>query len=187
MFQFYFIFWLWDQRLLDDAFIIELSRIWYAVGARKCKRIYTYLFSFAVYFVLIMLIISYGYVQVLIKYKMTEKSFIVIFSAPPDRYFRYKRPNMLRTLIISMIFFMLSAMFVLCFAAPYEVSMGIVITVAYILVYCFGLKWKNKSKFDRDAIAARRFSFEDSRYRLKKRKWIEEFQLVKLRFSHSFF
>lgn len=43
-------------------------------------------------------------------------------------------------------------MVVPCFAAPYEVLMGIVITVAGIPVYCFGVMWKNKPKFVLDAI-----------------------------------
>lgn len=43
-------------------------------------------------------------------------------------------------------------MIVPCFAAPYEVLMGIVITVAGIPVYCFGVMWKDKPKFIQDTI-----------------------------------
>lgn len=43
-------------------------------------------------------------------------------------------------------------MVVPCFAAPYEVLMGIVITIAGIPVYFFGVVWKNKPKFILDAI-----------------------------------
>lgn len=57
-------------------------------------------------------------------------------------------------LIIPITFFILSAvlMVVPCFAAPYEVLMGLVITIAGIPVYCFGVMWKNKPKFILDAI-----------------------------------
>lgn len=43
-------------------------------------------------------------------------------------------------------------MVVPCFAAPYEVLMGVVITIAGIPVYCFGVMWQNKPKFVLDAI-----------------------------------
>lgn len=43
-------------------------------------------------------------------------------------------------------------MVVPCYVAPYEVLMGILITVAGIPVYYFGVIWKNKPKFIQDAI-----------------------------------
>lgn len=43
-------------------------------------------------------------------------------------------------------------MVVPCYVAPKEVGMGILITVAGIPVYYFGVVWKNKPKFVQDAI-----------------------------------
>lgn len=43
-------------------------------------------------------------------------------------------------------------MVVPCYVAPYEVGMGVLITVAGIPVYYFGVVWKNKPKFVQDAI-----------------------------------
>lgn len=43
-------------------------------------------------------------------------------------------------------------MVVPCYVAPYEVGMGILITVAGIPVYYFGVVWKNKPKIVQDAI-----------------------------------
>lgn len=57
-------------------------------------------------------------------------------------------------LIIPITFFIISAflMVVPCYVAPYEVGMGVLITVAGIPVYYFGVVWKNKPKFVQDAI-----------------------------------
>lgn len=43
-------------------------------------------------------------------------------------------------------------MIVPCYAAPYEVGMGILITATGIPVYYFGVLWKNKPKGFQNAI-----------------------------------
>lgn len=120
-------------------------------------------------------------VHVLITYSMIVESFFIMLSVSSVLYFRYKRPNMNRPikvrckinirvhshhtngfffiylqlpLIIPITFFIISAflMVVPCYVAPYEVGMGVLITVAGIPVYYFGVVWKNKPKFVQDAI-----------------------------------
>lgn len=51
-------------------------------------------------------------------------------------------------LIIPIVFFLISAflMVVPCYVAPYEVGMGVLITIAGIPVYWFGVVWKDKPK-----------------------------------------
>lgn len=48
-------------------------------------------------------------------------------------------------------------MVVPCYVAPYEVGMGILITVAGIPVYWFGVLWKDKPKFVQNAIGKNLF------------------------------
>lgn len=62
-------------------------------------------------------------------------------------------------LIIPITFFIISAflMVVPCYVAPYEVGMGILITVAGIPVYWFGVLWKDKPKFVQNAIGKNLF------------------------------
>lgn len=57
-------------------------------------------------------------------------------------------------LIIPITFTIISAflMVVPCYVAPYEVLMGVLITVAGIPVYYFGVVWKNKPKFVQNGI-----------------------------------
>ncbi|XP_031633074.1 Y+L amino acid transporter 2 [Contarinia nasturtii] len=105
---------------------------------------------------LVMLIISD--VHVLITYSMIVESFFIMLSVSSVLYFRYKRPNMHRPiklpLIIPITFFIISAflMVVPIYVAPYEVGMGVLITVAGIPVYYFGVVWKNKPQFLQNAI-----------------------------------
>lgn len=60
-------------------------------------------------------------------------------------------------LIIPIVFFLLSAflMVVPCYVAPYEVGMGVLITITGIPVYWFGVVWKDKPKPVQRAIGMR--------------------------------
>lgn len=137
-------------------------------------------FSFQCILSLFMLVISD--VHVLITYSMIVESFFIMLSVSSVLYFRYKEPDMPRPikvrpntmrkrfsyfdwvncmlpylqlpLIIPITFFLISAflMVVPFYVAPYEVGMGILITVAGIPVYWFGVLWKDKPKFVQKSI-----------------------------------
>lgn len=57
-------------------------------------------------------------------------------------------------LIIPIAFFIISAFLIVvpCYAAPKEVGFGVLITVAGIPVYFFGVVWQNKPKSVQNAI-----------------------------------
>lgn len=57
-------------------------------------------------------------------------------------------------LIIPITFFVISAFLIVvpCYVAPFEVGMGILITVAGIPIYYFGVIWKDKPKFIQKSI-----------------------------------
>lgn len=143
-------------------------------------------FHFQCILSLLMLMISD--VHVLISYSMIVESFFIMLSVSSVLYFRYTRPDMPRPikvshafgcifhcsadeteilihffqlpLIIPIVFFVISAFLIVvpCYVAPYEVGMGLLITVAGIPVYYFGVVWKDKPKSIQNSISKLRFS-----------------------------
>ncbi|KAL6421239.1 hypothetical protein ACFW04_013658 [Cataglyphis niger] len=87
---------------------------------------------------------------VLIPYCSIVESFFIMISVAGILWLRYKRPNMERPikvpLWIPILFVALCAFLVIvpCYERPYELGMGILITMSGIPAYFFGVAWKNK-------------------------------------------
>uniref|UniRef100_A0A1A9W9J5 Amino acid permease/ SLC12A domain-containing protein n=1 Tax=Glossina brevipalpis TaxID=37001 RepID=A0A1A9W9J5_9MUSC len=97
---------------------------------------------------IIMLVCSDVYV--LITYSSIVESFFIMLSVSAILYFRYKRPNMERPIKVSLwipiIFIIICAFLIIVpiYVAPYEVGMGVLITVVGIPFYYVGVVWKKK-------------------------------------------
>uniref|UniRef100_A0A1Q3EZK6 Putative amino acid transporter n=2 Tax=Culex tarsalis TaxID=7177 RepID=A0A1Q3EZK6_CULTA len=89
-------------------------------------------------------------VYVLITYSSIVESFFIMLSVSAVLYFRYTRPDINRPikvqLWIPVVFVIICAFLIVvpCYVAPYEVGMGVAITVAGIPVYLIGVAWKDK-------------------------------------------
>ncbi|XP_014600893.1 PREDICTED: Y+L amino acid transporter 2 [Polistes canadensis] len=87
---------------------------------------------------------------VLITYCSIVESFFIMLSVAGVLWLRYKKPNMTRPikvpLWIPITFVALCAFLVLvpCYERPYEVGMGILITVSGIPAYFMGVRWQKK-------------------------------------------
>ncbi|XP_036323745.1 Y+L amino acid transporter 2 [Rhagoletis pomonella] len=105
---------------------------------------------------IIMLVVSDVYV--LITYSSIVESFFIMLSVSALLYLRYTRPNMERPIKVSLgipvIFVVLCAFLVVVpiYVAPYEVGMGVLITVIGVPFYYVGVVWKNKPKCFQSAI-----------------------------------
>ncbi|KAJ6638537.1 Y+L amino acid transporter 2 [Pseudolycoriella hygida] len=97
-------------------------------------------------------------VYVLITYSSIVESFFIMLSVSGVLYFRWKRPNMERPIklpiIVPIVFIIICAFLIIvpCYVAPYEVGMGVLITVIGIPVYLVGVVWKNKPEWLNNAI-----------------------------------
>lgn len=120
-------------------------------------------------------------VYVLITYSSIVESFFIMVSVSGVLYFRWKRPNMERPikvsamksigffvrikikkkivskqlpLIVPIVFILICAFLIIvpCYVAPYEVLMGVLITVIGIPVYLVGVVWRNKPEWLNSAI-----------------------------------
>ncbi|KAM7364364.1 solute carrier family 7 member genderblind isoform 1-T4 [Cochliomyia hominivorax] len=100
---------------------------------------------------IIMLVCSDVYV--LITYSSIVESFFIMLSVSGVLYFRYTRPNMDRPIKVSMwipiVFVIICAFLVVVpiYVAPYEVGMGVLITVIGIPFYYIGVVWKTKPQW----------------------------------------
>uniref|UniRef100_A0A8D8FFT6 Large neutral amino acids transporter small subunit 2 n=2 Tax=Culex pipiens TaxID=7175 RepID=A0A8D8FFT6_CULPI len=89
-------------------------------------------------------------VYVLITYSSIVESFFIMLSVSAVLYFRYTRPDINRPikvqLWIPVVFVIICAFLIVvpCYVAPYEVGMGVLITLAGIPVYWIGVAWKDK-------------------------------------------
>lgn len=87
---------------------------------------------------------------VLITYCSIVESFFIMLSVAGILWLRYKRPDMNRPikmpLWIPVTFVALCAFLVLvpCYERPYEVGMGVAITLSGVPAYFVGVAWKNK-------------------------------------------
>uniref|UniRef100_A0A1B0CP74 Amino acid transporter n=5 Tax=Lutzomyia longipalpis TaxID=7200 RepID=A0A1B0CP74_LUTLO len=97
---------------------------------------------------LIMLCISDVYV--LITYCSIVESTFIMLSVGAVLYFRYKYPKRERPIKVSIltpiVFCLICAFLIVvpCYVAPYEVLMGILITITGIPFYYVGVVWRNK-------------------------------------------
>ncbi|XP_011188010.1 Y+L amino acid transporter 2 [Zeugodacus cucurbitae] len=105
---------------------------------------------------IIMLVVSDVYV--LITYSSIVESFFIMLSVSAVLYFRYTRPDMERPIKVSLwipaVFVVICAFLVVVpvYVAPYEVGMGVLITVIGVPFYYVGVVWKNKPKLLQSAI-----------------------------------
>ncbi|XP_017845698.1 Y+L amino acid transporter 2 [Drosophila busckii] len=105
---------------------------------------------------IIMLVVSDVYV--LITYSSIVESFFIMLSVSAVLYFRYKRPNMERPIKVSLwvpIVFVIVAAFLVVipvYVAPFEVAMGLLITLIGIPFYYVGVVWQNKPKWVQQTI-----------------------------------
>ncbi|XP_012216500.1 Y+L amino acid transporter 2 [Linepithema humile] len=87
---------------------------------------------------------------VLITYCSIVESFFIMISVAGILWLRYKRPNMERPIKIPLwipIVFVALCIFLVvvpCYERPFEVGMGLVITISGIPAYFLGVAWKNK-------------------------------------------
>lgn len=87
---------------------------------------------------------------VLITYCSIVESFFIMISVAGILWLRYKRPNMTRPikvpLWIPIVFVTLCVFLVVvpCYERPYEVGMGLLITISGIPAYFLGVVWKSK-------------------------------------------
>ncbi|XP_013108616.1 Y+L amino acid transporter 2 [Stomoxys calcitrans] len=92
-------------------------------------------------------------VYVLITYCSIVESFFIMLSVSAVLYFRYTRPNLERpikvALWIPVVFVLICAFLVVVpiYVAPYEVGMGVLITVVGIPFYYVGVVWQSKPKW----------------------------------------
>lgn len=97
---------------------------------------------------------------VLITYSSIVETFFIMLSVSAVLYFRYTRPDIHRPIRVPLwvpTFFVIICVFLLivpCYVAPYEVGMGVALTLAGIPVYYIGVAWKTKPKAFTDALTA---------------------------------
>lgn len=87
---------------------------------------------------------------VLITYSSIVESFFIMLSVSAVLYFRYTRPDINRPIKVPLwvptLFVIICAFLIVvpCYVAPYEVGMGVLLTLAGIPVYYVGVAWTNK-------------------------------------------
>ncbi|XP_058809097.1 Y+L amino acid transporter 2 [Phymastichus coffea] len=87
---------------------------------------------------------------ILITYCSIVESTFIMLSVAGILYLRYKRPDMNRPIKVSLwvpiSFVIICAFLVLvpCYEKPFEVGMGVIITLSGIPAYLIGVAWKNK-------------------------------------------
>lgn len=89
-------------------------------------------------------------VYVLITYSTIVESFFIMLSVSSVLYFRYTRPDMVRPIklpvAVPIVFVVICAFLIVvpCYVAPWEVGMGVAITLIGVPVYYVGVAWKSK-------------------------------------------
>ncbi|CAO1438160.1 unnamed protein product [Diamesa serratosioi] len=92
-------------------------------------------------------------VYVLITYSSVVETFFIMLSVAGVLYFRYTQPNMHRPIKVNIavpIIFVIICIFLIivpCYQVPFEVGMGVFITVAGIPFYLMCVAWKNKPQW----------------------------------------
>ncbi|XP_063226907.1 Y+L amino acid transporter 2 isoform X2 [Bacillus rossius redtenbacheri] len=89
-------------------------------------------------------------VHVLITYSSFVESFFIMLSVTGILWLRYKRPHMTRPIRVSLwipvVFVVVCAflVFVPCYYVPYEVGMGVLITLSGVPAFFLGVLWDDK-------------------------------------------
>lgn len=92
-------------------------------------------------------------IHTLITYCTIVESFFVTLSVSGLLYLRYKQPNITRPIRVNLavpVTFVIICIFLLilpCYEAPFEVGMGVLITVSGIPAYYFGVYKKEKPQW----------------------------------------
>ncbi|KAL1238895.1 Large neutral amino acids transporter small subunit [Trichinella spiralis] len=92
----------------------------------------------------------------LINYTAFTEALMVAFAGASLLYLRWKQPNLPRPIKLNLlipIFFMIMCLFLIIFpffVSPFEVIIGLVITLSGIPVYFIGVYWKSKPKWFTD-------------------------------------
>ncbi|PSN56949.1 Large neutral amino acids transporter small subunit 2 [Blattella germanica] len=92
-------------------------------------------------------------VYLLITYSTIVETVFIMLSVLGILYLRWKRPDMNRPIKVSLwvpILFLLICLFlvvVLCYTRPFEVGMGVLITLTGFPVFWIGVIWKNKPEW----------------------------------------
>lgn len=113
---------------------------------------------------IIMLLVSDVYV--LITYSSIVESFFIMLSVSAVLWFRYKNPNMERPIkvpiLVPIIFVIICAFLIIvpCYVAPYEVGMGVLITIIGIPFYYAGIIWQNKPVWLQNSIGRVTLTFQ---------------------------
>ncbi|KAH8306209.1 hypothetical protein KR018_004173 [Drosophila ironensis] len=111
---------------------------------------------------IVMLVVSDVYV--LITYSSIVESFFIMLSVSAVLYFRYTRPCMERPIKVALwipaLFVIVCAFLVVVpiYVAPYEVGMGVLITLIGIPFYYVGVVWQNKPKWVQHSIDSLTFT-----------------------------
>nr|CAD7425369.1 unnamed protein product [Timema monikensis] len=117
-------------------------------------------------------------VYVLITYSSFVESFFIMLSVGGMLWLRYKRPNMTRPIKVSLwvpIVFIVVCMFLVfvpCYYVPYEVGMGVLITVTGIPAFFLGVVWEKKPSWFIHALG--KFTFGVQKLFLSAREEKEE-------------
>ncbi|XP_058444444.1 Y+L amino acid transporter 2 [Malaya genurostris] len=121
---------------------------------------YTPMPSLAFLCILSLLYLFISDVYVLITYSSIVESFFIMLSVSAVLYFRYTRPDINRPIKVQLwiptLFVIICAFLIVvpCYVAPYEVGMGVALTLAGIPVYYIGVVWKNKPASFENALRA---------------------------------
>ncbi|KAG8229592.1 hypothetical protein J437_LFUL002315 [Ladona fulva] len=92
-------------------------------------------------------------IYVLITYSSFVESFFIALSVGGMMWMRYSRPSLPRPIKVSIalpVIFVIVCIFLLvlpCYVRPFEVAMGVIITLTGIPFYFFGILWKNKPQW----------------------------------------
>ncbi|XP_055699328.1 Y+L amino acid transporter 2 [Phlebotomus papatasi] len=110
--------------------------------------------------ILSLIMLSISDVYVLITYCSIVESSFIMLSVGAVLYFRYKYPKKERPIKVSLwipiVFCLICAFLIVvpCYVAPYEVVMGILITITGIPFYYVGVVWENKPQWLMKTIVA---------------------------------
>ncbi|KDR07989.1 Cystine/glutamate transporter [Zootermopsis nevadensis] len=100
--------------------------------------------------ILSLVMLSTSDIYLLITYSSIVESVFIMLSVTGILWLRWKRPNMVRPIKVSLwvpAVFLIVCLFlviVLCYARPFEVIMGAVITLTGLPAFWVGVMWQNK-------------------------------------------
>ncbi|PNF44140.1 hypothetical protein B7P43_G03193 [Cryptotermes secundus] len=100
--------------------------------------------------ILSLVMLSTSDIYLLITYSSIVESVFIMLSVSGILWLRWKQPDMIRPIKVSLwipLVFLAVCLFlviVLCYARPFEVSMGVIITLTGLPAFWVGVVWKSK-------------------------------------------